>query len=83
MTFFVRYNGTLHAGLVRLEVLAWILIYGGLLGGLVGGWMLRTQKDGGVLLGAGAVAVVLGIIVIYVRSRMGDEPVNSTGPKGR
>jgi hypothetical protein len=83
MTFFVRYNGTMHAGLVRLEVLAWILIYGGLLGGLVGAWMVRTQQGGGLLLGAGVLAVVLGIVVIYVRSRMGDDPVKASDPRSR
>ena len=83
MTFFVRYNGTMHAGLVRLEVLAWILIYGGLLGALVGGWMVRTERGGELLLGAGVLAVVLGIVVIYVRSRMGDDPVKASGPQSR
>jgi len=59
----------------RVEVLVWILVYGGLLvlglgvalsrGGLDYGWSVSV---------VGIVAAVAGVVLVYVRSRMGDQP---------
>ena len=59
----------------RVEVLVWVLIYGGLLvlglgvalsrGGLGYGWSVSV---------VGIVAAVAGVALVYVRSRMGDRP---------
>ena len=47
MSFFKKYNGTAHAGLMRLETLIWVLIYGGLLTLVVGLFMSRNEQDAG------------------------------------
>jgi hypothetical protein len=61
--------------LARLDALAWILIYGGLFAlvlGIashgataVGGWSLKVL---------GGLATVAGIVLIVVRSRLGESP---------
>jgi hypothetical protein len=54
-----------------VETLVWVLIYGG---GLTAGLGLSVQRGGNVLghvlAVGGAVAVVGGVVLIYVRSRM-------------
>jgi hypothetical protein len=59
----------------RLETWIWILIYGGL-ALLSLGFALRQQPRfwGMVVMVAGALAAVLGIVLIWVRSRMADAP---------
>jgi hypothetical protein len=58
-----------------LEVLIWVMIYGGLLI-LVAGLAVSRNDDAGVISGAmivvGAVIAVLGFAGIYIRSRMND-----------
>ena len=55
-------------GLGRIEALVWVLIYGGMLSGTLGLFML--QGSGGLaLLVAGGIAIVLGILLIWLRSR--------------
>ncbi len=75
MSFFKKYNGTMNKRLARLETLIWTLIYGGLLSGLVGLFMIRAGDEQGHWLTIGAVgAVVLGLVLIFVRSRCNEGP---------
>ena len=75
MSFFKKYNGTAHVGLMRLETLIWVLIYGGLLTLVLGGFMARDQAGAGVeMMGVGGVLVLLGAVLMYVRSRLREEP---------
>jgi hypothetical protein len=55
----------------RLEKVTWWLIYGGL-GVLSLGWFVRPREGpwGELLLTGGAIAVVAGVVLIVVRSRM-------------
>jgi heme/copper-type cytochrome/quinol oxidase subunit 1 len=69
MGFFKKYNGTTDTRLVRLERLTWLLIYLGLVVLVLGSFMQRMQPATGWF-AAGGVAVVSGIVLIYVRSRM-------------
>jgi hypothetical protein len=65
-----------------VERLVWILIYGGL-GAVALGGFTRAQAPatGAALIGAGVVAVIAGLVLIYVRSRMTPPP--STPQKGK
>ena len=59
----------------RVEAWVWILIYGGLIVVSVG---FALQQQGrafgiGVML-AGALAAAIGVVLIWVRSRMSDAP---------
>ena len=61
----------------RLEVLVWVLVYGGLLSAIAGLFVARQDPPGAhwigsVLMGAGLVAALAGVVLIYVRSRMED-----------
>ncbi|MEP6740387.1 MAG: hypothetical protein ABJA61_08405 [Caldimonas sp.] len=55
----------------RVEVLVWVLIYGGLIGASLG---IALQRGGApygwFMLVAGALAVLIGILLIWLRSRM-------------
>jgi F0F1-type ATP synthase assembly protein I len=66
---------TTPKALARLDALTWTLIYGGLFGivlGIVaGGVHLLAGWSLGVL---GAIAVVAGIVLIVVRSRLQESP---------
>ena len=55
----------------RIESLTWVLIYGGL-AALSLGWFVRPREGpwGELLLTGGAIAVVAGVVLIVVRSRM-------------
>ncbi|HEX2541793.1 MAG TPA: hypothetical protein VHM00_12015 [Caldimonas sp.] len=59
----------------RVEAWVWILIYGGLIVLSVG---FALQQHGGALgigvMLAGALAAALGVLLIWVRSRMSDAP---------
>jgi hypothetical protein len=59
----------------RLEAWVWILIYGGL-GLLTLGFALQQQGRpyGIVVMLAGALAAAVGVVLIWVRSRMDDPP---------
>lgn len=75
MSFFKKYNGTAHVGLMRLETLIWVLIYGGLLTLVLGGFLTREQDGSGVgVMIAGGLLVLIGAILLYVRSRLREEP---------
>ena len=75
MSFFKKYNGTAHVGLMRLETLIWVLIYGGLLTLVLGGFLARVQDGSGVgVMIAGGLLVLIGAILLVVRSRLREEP---------
>lgn len=55
-----------------VEALVWVLIYGGLLLLCLGVFVARTDAPLGWLLGlAGGAIAAAGVVLIYVRSRMG------------
>jgi hypothetical protein len=59
-----------------LEKLIWILIFGGLLVAALGLFVARQDPTdsnafGGSLMSFGGVAAAVGVVLIYVRSRMG------------
>ena len=71
MAFFKKYNGTVDVRLRRLESMAWLCIYAGLLVAMLGYFIQHTQ--GGNATGyfaAGASVVALGVVQIYLRSRL-------------
>ena len=75
MSFFKKYNGTAHVGLMRLETLIWVLIYGGLLTLVLGGFMARDQDGAGVeIMLVGGFVTLIGAGLVYVRSRLREEP---------
>jgi hypothetical protein len=75
MSFFKKYNGTAHVGLMRLETLIWVLIYGGLLTLVIGGFMVRDQDGAGLeIMLVGGVLALVGAGLVYVRSRLREEP---------
>jgi hypothetical protein len=58
-----------------LEALAWVLIYGGLLAASVGWFVLATRPVlGGSVLTAGGLSAAVGVVLIYLRSRIKDLP---------
>ena len=74
MAFFKRYNGTAHVGLMRLERTIWTLIYTGLLAVVLGVFMDRGGSAAGVTVSiVGAAVAVVGVVLIFVRSRMREE----------
>ncbi len=74
MSFFKKYNGTTHKGLARLETLIWALIYGGLLGALIGLFMGRGgDASGETLMIGGGIVTAIGVVLILVRSRMHED----------
>ncbi len=74
MSFFKKYNGTAHVGLMRLETLIWVLIYGGLLTLVIGGFMARDEDDAGLeMMVVGGILALVGAGLIYVRSRLREE----------
>ena len=71
MAFFKKYNGTNNAKLVRIERLVWVLIYGGFLSVVISHFL--GEDDAGLARGmviGGLCAVLAGIVLIYVRSRL-------------
>jgi VIT1/CCC1 family predicted Fe2+/Mn2+ transporter len=74
MSFFKKYNGTTNLRLARLETLIWTLIYGGLLTLIVGAFMGRSEEGSGAgVMLLGAIVAVVGVVLIYVRSRLREE----------
>jgi len=55
----------------RIGQLVWVLIYGGLLAMSLG-WFVAPRQGpwGELLIGGGGVAAVVGVVLIYARSRM-------------
>ena len=76
MSFFSKYNGSTDTRHLRVERLTWVLIYGGLLTAVLGTFMGNTDEQSAVMLQTGGgIAVAIGVVLIYIRSRMGDSPV--------
>ena len=74
MAFFKKYNGTTNARLLRLERLIWALIYGGLLAVVLGVFIDQQQaQDGSLFYQLGGLAVVGGVVLIYLRSRLHED----------
>ena len=64
-----------NKSVARLHALIWVLIYGGLLIVVLGLSVQRTSDPiGWSMVVVGALLAVLGIGLIYVRSRMKTEP---------
>ena len=55
----------------KLDTWVWVLIYGGMLGLSLGGFMQpRSPALGWVIMTAGGVAAVIGMLLVVMRSRM-------------
>ena len=74
MAFFKKYNGTTNVRLLRMERWTWVLIYGGLLSIVLSTFVDKIQGQGApaFLLG-GAAAVVAGVVMVVLRSRLHEE----------
>ncbi len=74
MAFFKKYNGTTDKRLLRLERWTWVLIYGGLLTSAVS-YFMPANADGSLSLSlrVGALAVLAGVAMVLVRSRLRGE----------
>ena len=74
MTFFKKYNGTADVRLLRMERVIWPLVYGGLLSLVLAWFTENTQAtDATGLYSVGAVALVMGLAVLYWRSRQSED----------
>lgn len=74
MSFFKNYDESTHVWLVRMEVAIWVLIYGGLLAVVLGAFAQGTQgQDATLLYWGGGTAVALGVLLVYLRSRLHDD----------
>ncbi len=61
--------------LLRIQKLVWVLIYAGLLTVFVGLSTLRTDEPlGHWLVAGGAAAAAVGVLLIYLRSRLRADP---------
>jgi len=61
--------------LMWVQRLVWIYIYGGLLAIVLGIFLARTDLTlARVIQSVGAVFVVIGVVLIYVRSRLKETP---------
>jgi hypothetical protein len=57
-----------------LDTLIWVFIYGGLLGVGLGFSVARSDDVVGyAIVAAGGVATAIGVVMVYVRSRMNDK----------
>ncbi len=64
-----------EAAIKRIQVWVWVLIYGGLLTFILGHFVSRTDVALARVLGVvGMVAVVVGVVLIFVRARMKAPP---------
>ena len=55
----------------RIETLTWVLIYGGLVTASLG-WFVTPLRGpwGELMITAGIIATIVGVVLIFVRSRM-------------
>ncbi len=59
--------------LARLEAMIWVLIYGGLILASIGiALRRRGEAYGWGLMGVGGVGVLLGVLLVWLRSRLAD-----------
>jgi hypothetical protein len=56
----------------KLDTWVWVLIYGGMLG-LSLGWFTHSRSPalGWTMIAAGGVAAAFGVLLVFMRSRMG------------
>lgn len=74
MAFFKKYNGTTNLRLLRMERVIWTLIYGGLLAVVLGYFLESTQNtDATAVYAIGILATAMGVVMVYVRSRLREE----------
>ncbi len=74
MGFFKKYNGTTNTRLLRLERVIWVAIYGGLLAVVLGSFMeSNAPQDAHRYYIGGGLSVMLGAVLLYVRSRLREE----------
>jgi hypothetical protein len=74
MAFIKKYEGTTNVRLLRMQRFIWISIYVGLLTMVLG--YFAGDKDeamGTVLCAVGGLAVAIGALMIYIRSRLREE----------
>jgi hypothetical protein len=65
-----------------LETWTWVLIYGGLLLGSLGIFVLRFGADWGwVCVGLGAVLVMAGVVMILLRARLPETASQNMPPR--
>ena len=70
------------SSLKRIQVWVWVLIYGGLLTFILGHFVSRTDVATARVLGViGLVAVVTGVVLIFVRARMKPTPTEPPSNK--
>lgn len=63
------------ATLIWIQRLVWIFIYGGLLSVVLGVFLARIDMElARTIQGVGSMFVLLGVILIYVRSRLKENP---------
>ena len=63
------------AAIKRIQLWIWVLIYGGLLTFILGHFVSRTDVALARVLGvAGMIAVVVGVVLIFVRAKMKAPP---------
>lgn len=76
MTVYLKsLSGGLPPGIRRLHSIIWTFIYGGLLTCVASYFVGRQDaRLAGVMTGIGVVAVIVGIVLIYVRSQMKIKP---------
>ena len=74
MAFFKKYNGTTDKRLLRLERWTGVFIYGGLLTTVVS-YFMPAHADGSlsITLSVGLLAVLAGVVMVLVRSRLHGE----------
>jgi len=63
--------------LLRVQQLVWICIYGGLLAIVLGIFLARTESaQAACIQTVGGAFVAIGVLLIYVRSRLKESPPN-------
>ncbi|MBA3590763.1 MAG: hypothetical protein H0W38_14515 [Methylibium sp.] len=66
-------TGTNEMKTVRLEKLTWVLIYGGIFMAMLGLWVIDDNAAlGHSLSWGGGLAILVGVLLIWLRSRRGD-----------
>lgn len=74
MAFFKQSGETPPKTLARIHTAAWALIYGGLLSLITGYTAAQSDTDLGLKIClAGSLATAVGVLLIYLRSRMPDK----------
>ena len=74
MAFIKKYEGTTNVRLLRMQRIIWMLIYLGLLTVVLGYFAgMHDEVTGTVLYGVGGLAVAVGVLMIYIRSRLREE----------